>query len=307
MRCNAVGALYFTLIGVGGAVYLTTITAGATDAAVTAMVFAVIGLPMLVVGAFHCIAIWAPRKPWAGIWVVIQHVLMLVSCWWTLPALVALVGLSRPESRAWFAGEPLPEQKPGVKRVVVAALILAYWFVTVTGSFAVALQKLLAGPADDLERGGVARLVTDPYDVQHYSSTVGGPEELAATYLDGTPWTLTSSLPRPVAVLVWASWCPTCDEDMQRIGRSEIASRTGLYLVPLDCEANEDEVRADVERSGIEWPVLCSDGSGAVELVEQLPTMLIFDRQRRLRYVGDGHVSAAAVAEVLDVLEAEKR
>jgi len=103
------------------------------------------------------------------------------------------------------------------------------------------------------------------------------------TDLDGQPFDLAESIgKRPVMLVFWASWCPSCRTEVPKI--NDLAARygkRGMAFVAVNVGFNDsvERARAFARKTGMTYPAIF-DGSGQITQPYQLlgvPTILIAD------------------------------
>jgi thiol-disulfide isomerase/thioredoxin len=108
--------------------------------------------------------------------------------------------------------------------------------------------------------------------------------------LAGHPFDLQQTIGnKPVMLIFWASWCPTCKSEVPRINQlvEKFQSR-GMDFVAVNVGYNDSVERAQafVNKTGMTYPAFF-DGSGAVSEKYQLlgvPTIIIADKHGVIRF-----------------------
>ena len=109
------------------------------------------------------------------------------------------------------------------------------------------------------------------------------------TMLEGTPVTLDSLKGRVVVMDFWGTWCGPCLAEMPAIQKVHRAFASNNNVVFLAVNAgwhgdDADTVRSFVERRHLDVPVaLDPDGATRQMKVDALPTLVLIDRQGRIR------------------------
>jgi thiol-disulfide isomerase/thioredoxin len=107
--------------------------------------------------------------------------------------------------------------------------------------------------------------------------------------LDGTPVTLDSLKGRVVVMDFWGTWCGPCLAEMPAIQKVHRTFASNSNVVFLAVNAgwhgdSADTVRSFVERRHLDVPVaLDPDGATRQLKVDALPTLVLIDRQGRIR------------------------
>ena len=102
--------------------------------------------------------------------------------------------------------------------------------------------------------------------------------------LDGRPVTLSSFKGRLVLLHFWATWCPTCREEMTILEEGARAHPETLVILGVNLGEKRSKVAAYVRESGISFPILL-DARGKVAAsygVLALPITLVIDRDGRV-------------------------
>ncbi len=95
--------------------------------------------------------------------------------------------------------------------------------------------------------------------------------------LDGRPVTLSSFRGRLVLLHFWATWCPTCREEMAILEEATRAHADRLVILGVNLGEKRSKVAAYVKEAGITFPILL-DGRGKVAAaygVLSLPITLV--------------------------------
>lgn len=111
---------------------------------------------------------------------------------------------------------------------------------------------------------------------------------LSGTTLDGSQFTLSSTLGKVVVINVWASWCTPCRTESPALARAakHFAGQPVQFL-GIDERDGTTQARAFVTAVGVPYPSLVdSDGTllGRLRVLPQaaVPSTLILDRQGRI-------------------------
>lgn len=110
------------------------------------------------------------------------------------------------------------------------------------------------------------------------------------TDLDGKPVDLQQSIgAKPVLLIFWASWCPSCRAEVPKINRlAEKYRSRGMEFVAVNVGYNDsvERARAFVRKTGMQYPAYF-DGSGKVTEQYKLigvPTIIIADKHGVVRF-----------------------
>lgn len=131
---------------------------------------------------------------------------------------------------------------------------------------------------------------------------LGRPLDLGVSSLSGEPVAVGGATGRVRAVVLWATWCRRCFElfpALDLLSSAEEGRGFGVYAISVD-----EDVAKVAERAASMPPsfhVLWDRGAerlGERLGVEELPTVVLLDRQGIVRYVHDG--SDERVVEEID-------
>lgn len=110
------------------------------------------------------------------------------------------------------------------------------------------------------------------------------------TDLDGKPFDLAQSIgSKPVMLIFWASWCPTCATEVPKVNRlAEKFRERGMEFVAVNVGFNDSVERAQgfIRKTGMHYPALF-DGSGKITEPYALlgvPTVIIADKKGVVRF-----------------------
>src|SRR5437773_4997825 len=102
--------------------------------------------------------------------------------------------------------------------------------------------------------------------------------------LDGRPVELSSFKGRLVLLHFWATWCPTCREEMTILDEAARAHAGRLTILGVNLGEKRSKVATYVKESGISFPILL-DARGKVAAaygVLSLPITLVIGRDGRV-------------------------
>jgi len=121
--------------------------------------------------------------------------------------------------------------------------------------------------------------------------------------LDGRPVTLSSFKDRLVLLHFWATWCPTCREEMTILEEAARAHPRTLVILGVNLGEKRSKVATYVRASGISFPILL-DARGKVAAaygVLSLPiTLVIGPDGRVVEHVQMGSLDRAGLERILD-------
>lgn len=109
------------------------------------------------------------------------------------------------------------------------------------------------------------------------------------TLLNGQPFDLQASIgKKPVMLIFWASWCPSCKTEVPKI--NQLAAKFGdrMEFIAINVGFNDSVERAQdfVRRTGMTYPVYFDATSTVTERygLQGVPTILIADKHGLIRF-----------------------
>jgi thiol-disulfide isomerase/thioredoxin len=115
--------------------------------------------------------------------------------------------------------------------------------------------------------------------------------------LSGEPMATASWAGKPTLLAFWAPWCGVCETESRNLGwvRSLAGSRANVISVATAWEA-EGQVRAYVERNGVDYPVLLDETGLADALkVTSFPTVYFLDETGHIKGSVVGYTTTAGL------------
>jgi thiol-disulfide isomerase/thioredoxin len=108
--------------------------------------------------------------------------------------------------------------------------------------------------------------------------------------LNGQPFDLQQSIgSKPVMLIFWASWCPSCKTEVPKINQlAEKFRSRGMEFIGVNVGYNDSVERAQafVKKTGMSYPVFF-DSKGAVTEqygLQGVPTVIIADKNGVIRF-----------------------
>ena len=110
--------------------------------------------------------------------------------------------------------------------------------------------------------------------------------------LDGGDFSVASARGSVVLIDFWASWCTPCLAELPQLQTLYDAERDrGLVAIAINSQESDTTIRATVEAIGLKLPIGKYDSAvGQAFRVRSLPTVILVDRQGRMRARWDGYV-----------------
>jgi len=132
--------------------------------------------------------------------------------------------------------------------------------------------------------------------------------------LSGIPYSLKDFKGKPVLMMFWATWCPSCLEELPAIDKSFKERQDPLVIFLLAVQDKEKRVRKYVEKNKINLPVLL-DKEGEIALSyfrcscspNAIPAAFLIDREGRMiaKIIGERDwclpVAWSAIKELLSL------
>lgn len=91
----------------------------------------------------------------------------------------------------------------------------------------------------------------------------GPPTPLELETLEGAPVALAPPPGRALVVHFWATWCPSCVEELPALAGASAACAGSLEIAVVDVDEDADEVRRFLARHGLELASLRDPGGEA--------------------------------------------
>jgi peroxiredoxin len=135
------------------------------------------------------------------------------------------------------------------------------------------------------------------------SAQAARPPDFELPTLDGGSVRLSDHLGKDVVLLdFWATYCEPCLRAMPHLDDLYVKHRArGLVIlgVSIDGADSLPEVRAEVQKLGIRFPILLDQETRVVALYNpktSAPFSVLIDRQSRIRVKREGYTTGAAAA-----------
>ncbi len=116
--------------------------------------------------------------------------------------------------------------------------------------------------------------------------------------LEGDSVTLSQLKGSIVVINFWATWCPSCREEMPRLEAvyKEFKGR-GLVVLGVDIKEDKGTVARFIQEVGLTFPIPM-DSDGAISdryQVHGLPTSFFVDREGSIRFLSVGAMSETTI------------
>lgn len=129
--------------------------------------------------------------------------------------------------------------------------------------------------------------------------------KLSLYNLDGKQVSLSDFKGQVVLLNNWATWCPPCLEEMPEFkAYYEKHKNQGFQVIAVEAGQPEDEVRAFVEKQGLEFIVLLDPENLSLITFQQssLPNSFVIDRKGHLRLAWLGTINLPTLEEYVTPL-----
>jgi len=116
--------------------------------------------------------------------------------------------------------------------------------------------------------------------------------DIRVPLLDGGELDLKSARGRVLLIDFWASWCAPCLVELPQLQKLHDAEKErGLVAIAINTQEADSTIRATAEALGIALPIGKYDSTvDAAFAVRSLPTVILVDRDGRIRARWDGYV-----------------
>lgn len=128
------------------------------------------------------------------------------------------------------------------------------------------------------------------------------------TTLDGNTMRFNAFLGKPVVINLWASWCPPCRREMPMLQQAQADSSDVVFVFANQGET-ADTVRQYLSSEHVNIHNVILDAEMKVAKhagAMAFPTTLFFDRKGRLKNIRMGELSAASLAQRLEILHLDR-
>lgn len=121
----------------------------------------------------------------------------------------------------------------------------------------------------------------------------------------GTPVDLSKYKGNIVVIDFWATWCDPCLQEFPKVKKmySKFKDK-GVQFIGVSLDDDIEDLRGFVKQEEVEWPQVF-DGKrwkGAIPSlyhIQLIPTMIVLDRESRVRYIGSDAENASQIVTTL--------
>jgi len=112
--------------------------------------------------------------------------------------------------------------------------------------------------------------------------------------LEGQPFDLQQSIgSKPVMLIFWASWCPSCKTEVPKVNQlAEKFRSRGMDFIAVNVGFNDTVERAQafVQKTGMTYPVFFDATSVVTERyrLQGVPTIIVADKHGVIRFMNYG-------------------
>jgi thiol-disulfide isomerase/thioredoxin len=182
--------------------------------------------------------------------------------------------------------------------IIFASLLITISIVIVAAGYVTG-----AGPLGVLSNG-ISRLTSGGQMIPSRTLTEetkapAAPELSSGLWINSEPLTLKSLHGRVVLIEFWTFACYNCQNTIPTVKRWDAQYRDkgltiiGVHTPESDLERNADDLRREVAKLGIKYPVVTDNDYSTWKAydVEAWPTLFLLDKQGRVRWthVGEGY------------------
>ena len=191
-------------------------------------------------------------------------------------------------------------------------IIFASLLVIATAAIVVAGYVNGTGPLAVL-RNGISRLTSggsmiSSGQITEETKAPTAPELSSGAWINSEPLTLASLHGRVVLIEFWTFACYNCRNTLPTVKKWDAQYRDkgltiiGVHTPELDYESNVDNLRREIAKLGIKYPVVTDNDYSTWKAygVEAWPTLFVLDKQGRVRWT---HVGEGAYDETEQVIE----
>jgi peroxiredoxin len=108
--------------------------------------------------------------------------------------------------------------------------------------------------------------------------------------LDGSSISLEKLKGKPVMLVFWTAWCPSCKEEAPKVNRIHNQfSDSGLQVIGINIGESDARIREGIRDFGIQY-IVAKDPATSVSKsynVVGTPTVVILDKQGKVQYFGN--------------------
>ncbi len=152
----------------------------------------------------------------------------------------------------------------------------------------------------------------DPRAADSFGSELSGTTRIGAeapsfhtTDFNGNPIDLSKYKGSIVILDFWATWCDPCIQEFSKVKKMyQKFKDKGVQFIGISLDDDIEDLRGFVKQEEVEWPQIF-DGKrwkGVIPSlyhIQKIPTMLVLDRESKVRYIGDDTESVTRVVTAL--------
>ena len=122
--------------------------------------------------------------------------------------------------------------------------------------------------------------------------------------LDGQPVTLSGLRDKPVVINFWATWCPSCVEELPDIRAAYHKHQDSIYLLAVNLDSDEEAVVSFAQEKGLDFPILFDENGTVADLyrVRGIPVTVFVDTKGILVRRHIGSLSQVQFTTYLDMI-----
>ncbi|NUO08383.1 MAG: redoxin domain-containing protein [Candidatus Brocadia sp.] len=121
----------------------------------------------------------------------------------------------------------------------------------------------------------------------------------------GNPVDLSKCKGNVVIIDFWATWCDPCIQEFPKVKKMYSRFKDkGVQFIGISLDDDIEDLRGFVNQEAIEWPQIFDGKRWRGEIpalyhIQSIPTMVVLDRESRVRYIGNDAENASQIVTTL--------
>ncbi|EGB15717.1 alkyl hydroperoxide reductase/ Thiol specific antioxidant/ Mal allergen [Pseudodesulfovibrio mercurii] len=171
------------------------------------------------------------------------------------------------------------------------------WLITALSLGLLALTACSGESGNDAKTGGAAMA---PAHETAAAPSSGSFPFMGVTELDQY---LETNAGRPTMLFFWASWCPSCKQQIPELEELRKTKGDKINIVALSVDENRDALTRYMDKHPMDVPVYWGDQAVARKFrVEAIPTLVIFDKTGKQIFAQAGVFPGSMLGAMADKL-----